>query len=1326
MVQRVRKLAVKLLMILLVVCSVIGIALAFTGCATETKGVKSFTINADGELVVTYTDDSTDILGKVVGESGKQIESAEINENGELEITYTDGTITNVGKVTGSSNGIASIVLSEDGKSLIITLSDGTKLDPIAIPEFDCKHEGDYDLIEIEKHSLKLDADEDPVLDENGDPVYNNGTYLKVYKECGHSEVIYSVIHNEKTLVEETVPATCTEDAVTKVWCPECGYVVSETVHEGTALGHDFSVSVGFIRAEGQTICEDGGVEIIGCSRCDATTHAFTEAVGHHSASWTLTTAPTYTTKGVLTGKCEICGGAAVTMEIPALYKLDEDGEIVKDAEGNPVVNEAYAYELTTPKTVCTEEGLETFTYTVPAYEGLGITTPEQKIDIEVELPSTNHMLGGKAVINDNLTHYVGKVWNGDDGYNAFDGYAIEVGVLKSLNEKNGEYLGYEASCKDAIAGMGYYYCEDCDTLQPIYTYKAHTYDKPVEGTYVAPTCTKAGQQKIECSVCQQVVTQSGDQALVNEMNKDQATNGVWEYNDELKALGHAWKWELKEAASGTENAFDLVGTCTRCDAVATAEDGAATDITNVKKVAETEATCEKEGTITYEYTSDKAGKVTVTVSTGLAPHTLYVENEGAENEKKVTIESLLVNNAIDITKYAEYGVKEYLGYESSCKADAIDNVNPGPDAEGKSQGTYKYGQGYYTCAECGEAQPVTTYRTHTYESIKVTKEPTCTANGEGEFDCTTCGTKGIKITGDEAAKYDELKALGHDIAYKLTENTATEDDETDFYLTVYCRRCNVANSALGDEYKEYGVDGKLVKGEKVAGSEKIPSCDADEPYGTVDYKVKLPDGTEKTITVTTKRVYHTLAGKEFTNEYTTADAIDINDAKYAGLVKEYKGYESSCKADATNEINPGPKDGQAQGTYKYGRGYYKCEKCGEEQPVVTYRSHTYTEEDITENVAPTCTENGHVTYTCAVCDETRTDYIAAKGHDLVIGEVTAPSDTTPGSAQVKCSVAGCTWEGTTYNLPALKTADKLTTGYTLVKTEAATCEAEGYSDYKYVGKITYAAEGVDTTGAETSGNREFPIEVSFRVVIPTVEHKLVGEFEEIYVEEQEITYVGKWCETCGNFIVKADGIFPNEEVEVTVGEKDYEGSASKTEIVNNDKNGAWPDQDPANQGTTTDIKMSGDSFAVITWENSRDKNFYDFFVEVNYAATAGAGQYIDLTATDAWAAQWPEGTTAPTVSEEAVVDTGTVGAEGSGDVAYGTYKATVYKIGTNLRMVVEFTANGSDAVTWTRTLNVTNAPDADLTLRIAGNTFWLDNFVAYYGTLTEVVEAAE
>ena len=72
MVQRVRKLAVKVLMILCVVCCVIGAAFAFTACSGSEKVVKSFTVNADGQIVITYSDDSTEILEGAMGPQGPQ------------------------------------------------------------------------------------------------------------------------------------------------------------------------------------------------------------------------------------------------------------------------------------------------------------------------------------------------------------------------------------------------------------------------------------------------------------------------------------------------------------------------------------------------------------------------------------------------------------------------------------------------------------------------------------------------------------------------------------------------------------------------------------------------------------------------------------------------------------------------------------------------------------------------------------------------------------------------------------------------------------------------------------------------------------------------------------------------------------------------------------------------------------------------------------------------------------------------------------------------------------------------------------------------------
>lgn len=74
-------------------------------------GIKSAEINSKGELVITYTDNSSVNLGKITGVDGSDgtdskdglgIKNAEINTNGELVITYTDNSYVNLGKITGA------------------------------------------------------------------------------------------------------------------------------------------------------------------------------------------------------------------------------------------------------------------------------------------------------------------------------------------------------------------------------------------------------------------------------------------------------------------------------------------------------------------------------------------------------------------------------------------------------------------------------------------------------------------------------------------------------------------------------------------------------------------------------------------------------------------------------------------------------------------------------------------------------------------------------------------------------------------------------------------------------------------------------------------------------------------------------------------------------------------------------------------------------------------------------------------------------------------------------------------------------------------------
>ena len=74
------------------------------------RGVKSFEVNDEGHLMVTYSDDETVDLGKVTGdatdgedgENGRGIANLEVNEDGELIATYTDGETQNLGRVVGA------------------------------------------------------------------------------------------------------------------------------------------------------------------------------------------------------------------------------------------------------------------------------------------------------------------------------------------------------------------------------------------------------------------------------------------------------------------------------------------------------------------------------------------------------------------------------------------------------------------------------------------------------------------------------------------------------------------------------------------------------------------------------------------------------------------------------------------------------------------------------------------------------------------------------------------------------------------------------------------------------------------------------------------------------------------------------------------------------------------------------------------------------------------------------------------------------------------------------------------------------------------------
>ncbi len=101
------------------------------------------------------------------------------------------------------------------------------------------------------------------------------------------------------TLIEETVPASCTANGAVRTRCSVCGTVVSETVIP--ALGHNTgSVTVA-------AACEEDGERLDVCKLCGViVSQTIIPATGHTET--TETVEATCTASGSITVKCSVCG----------------------------------------------------------------------------------------------------------------------------------------------------------------------------------------------------------------------------------------------------------------------------------------------------------------------------------------------------------------------------------------------------------------------------------------------------------------------------------------------------------------------------------------------------------------------------------------------------------------------------------------------------------------------------------------------------------------------------------------------------------------------------------------------------------------------------------------------------------------------------------------------------------------------------------------------------------------------------------------------------------------------------------------------------------
>ncbi len=426
-------------------------------------------------------------------------------------------------------------------------------------------------------------------------------------------------------------------------------------------------------------------------------------------------------------------------------------------------------------------------------------------------------------------------------------------------------------------------------------------------------------------------------------------------------------------------------------------------------------------------------------------------------------------------------------------------------ETTGKTEGSH--------CSVCNtviKAQITTAALGHNWDSGKVTKAATCTAAGTKTYTCTRCKktrTETIAATGHKVVKdaavaatcetagktegshcsvcgtilkaQTTTAALGHSWdSGKVTKAATCTAAGTKTYTCTHCKKTRTETIAATGH--------KVVKDAAVAAT-----C---ETAGKTEGSHCSVCGTILKAQTTTAALGHSWDGGRVTKvaTCTTAGAKTYTCTRCKKIRTEtiaatgHKAVKDAAVA-ATCETT-----GKTEGSH--------CSVCNtviKAQTTVAALGHSWDGGKITK--AATCTTAGTKTYTCTRCNKTRTETIAATGHNAVNdAAVAATCETTGKTEGSHCSVCGtvlkaqtttvalghnwdggkvtkaatCTTAGTkTYTCTRCKktrTETIAATGHKAVKDAAvaATCETTGKTEGSHCSVCNTVIKAQTTTAA--------------------------------------------------------------------------------------------------------------------------------------------------------------------------------------------------------------------------------------------------------------------
>lgn len=238
-----------------------------------------------------------------------------VDENGKLTAVSAGKAAITVKSVVDGVQAIVDVSVTEhewnDGK--VTTAPTCTEA---GVKTFTCETCGEIRTEEVKAtgHTVVDDDAVEPTCTKTGLTV---GSHCSVCNEVLKAQKEIPALGHTWNDGEITTAPTCTESGVKTFTCETCGDTRTEEIK---ATGHTVVVD----NAVEPTCTKPGLTEGSHCSVCNEVLQAQEEvpALGHTWSAGEVTTAPTYTTVGVKTFTCEICGETR-TESIPKMSRID-------------------------------------------------------------------------------------------------------------------------------------------------------------------------------------------------------------------------------------------------------------------------------------------------------------------------------------------------------------------------------------------------------------------------------------------------------------------------------------------------------------------------------------------------------------------------------------------------------------------------------------------------------------------------------------------------------------------------------------------------------------------------------------------------------------------------------------------------------------------------------------------------------------------------------------------------------------------------------------------------------------------------------------------